>query len=126
MDIDSDLIGSIGRAVAVTRHAQHEAQLHTRRGGTRRTAPGTGRQAQLSLDDRVAITLLHLRFATRQRAIGALFDVTQQTVHNVVKQTRPLLTLAGHDVPATGIVLADADAVIQYHSSPTVFMQYTT
>ena len=80
---------SLIEKLTVPRHAQREAQLHTRRGGTRQTAPGTGRKTLLTIEDRVAITLLHLRFATRQRAIGTLFGITQQTVHNVVKQTRP-------------------------------------
>jgi hypothetical protein len=47
--------------LTVTRHAQREAQLHQRCGGARQAAPGTGRKAVLSLDDRLAITLLHLR-----------------------------------------------------------------
>ncbi|WP_433207061.1 transposase family protein [Nocardia sp. CA-107356] len=107
--------------LTVTRHAQRELQLHGRRGGTRTVAPGTGRKPAVTLDDRVAITLLHLRFATRQRAIATLFGINQQTISNIVRQTRPLLVLAGHTVSPTGTTLADADAVTQYHSTTTTF-----
>ncbi|MEU7632952.1 hypothetical protein AB0C34_23720 [Nocardia sp. NPDC049220] len=96
-------------------------QLHTRRGGTRRTAPGTGRKTLLTLDDRAAITLLHLGFATRQRAVGTMFGVNQQTVHNIVEQTRPLLTLAGHHIVPAGIVLPDAQVSTRYDTNPTTF-----
>ncbi|WP_446221582.1 ISAzo13 family transposase [Nocardia sp. IBHARD005] len=105
--------------LTVTRHAQRELHLHQRRGGTRQAAPGTGRKSVLTLEDRVAITLLHLRFATRQRALAVLFDVTQQSIHTTIQQTRPLLDLAAHTTGPTGITLADAQSVIQYHDTTT-------
>ncbi|MFE9328558.1 transposase family protein [Nocardia sp. NPDC052278] len=101
----------------MTRHAQREAQLHQRRGRARQTAPGTDHKAVLSLDDRLAITLLHLRFSTRQHALATLFAVAQQTVHKTIQQVRPLLDLAGHAIHPTGITLADAKAVSQYKAT---------
>jgi hypothetical protein len=103
----------------VTRRAQRELHLHQRRGGTRQAAPGTGRKPVPTLEDRVAITLLHLRFATRQRALATLFGVTRQSVHRTIQQTRPLLDLAQHHVHMTGPTLADAQSVIQYHTATT-------
>ncbi|WP_433733833.1 ISAzo13 family transposase [Nocardia sp. CA-129566] len=105
------------QTLTVTRHAQREARLQQRRGGTRQTAPGTGRRAVLTLDDRLAITLLYQRFSTNQRAPAKLFTVNQQTIHNVIAQTKPLLTLAGHTIHPTGITLTDA--ISQYHSGTT-------
>jgi transposase len=105
------------QTLTVTRHAQREARLQQRRGSTRKAAPGTGRKAVLTLDDRLAITLLYQRYSTNQRALARLFAVNQQTIHNVIAQTRPLLTLAGHTTHPTGITLTDA--ISQYHSATT-------
>jgi hypothetical protein len=105
--------------LTVTRHAQRELHLHQRRGGNRRAASGTGRKSVLTLDDRVAITLIHLRFATRERAIAALFGVTQQSINWTIRQIRPLLDIAARTADPTGITLADAESVIQYHAATT-------
>src|SRR6266508_442186 len=78
--------------LSVARHAQREAHLHTRRGGTRHAAAGTGRKAVLTLDDRAAITVLYQRFSPSQRTLAHLFGVTQQTIYNVIRQTRTLLS----------------------------------
>jgi Rhodopirellula transposase DDE domain/Helix-turn-helix of DDE superfamily endonuclease len=96
-----ELIEQLG----VARHAQREAALHHRRGGTRRAAAGTGRKAVLTLPDRATITLLYQRFSPPQRTLADLFGVTQQTVNNVIRQTSPLLATIGHTPRPTGIRL---------------------
>lgn len=100
----------------VARHAQREAALHHRRGAARRTASGTGRKAVLDLTDRAAITVLYQRFSVPQRTLADLFGVTQQSAHNVIRLTRPLLTVIGYTPQPTGIRLA----------TPTEFVQHAT
>jgi hypothetical protein len=85
--------------LSVARHAQPEAHLHTRhtrRGGPRHAAAGTGRKAVLTLDDRAAITVLYQRFSLPQPTLAHLFGVTPQTISNVIRQTRTLLRVIGH------------------------------
>lgn len=100
----------------VARHAQREAALHHRRGGTRRTAAGTGRKPVLDLADRAAITILYQRFTMPQRTLAHLFGITQQSAHNIIRQTRPLLTVIGYTPQPTGLRLA----------TPTEFIQHAT
>jgi hypothetical protein len=91
--------------LAVARNAQREVILHDRRGNPRQAAPGTGRKAVLTLDDRVAMTLLDLRFSVPKRILEELFAVSRTTINKVIKQTRPLLILADHNPKPTGITL---------------------
>lgn len=103
------LIGKL----TVARHAQHEVQLHHRRGNSRLAAPGTGRKPVLSLDDRVAITILDLRFSMPKRILEDLFDVSRTTINKVIKQTRPLLHLVGQTSEPTGIKLHNTTDIAQ-------------
>jgi hypothetical protein len=100
----------------VARHAQREAVLHQRRGGARRTAAGTGRKAVLELTDRAAITVLYQRFCVPQRTLADLFGVTQQSAHNVIRLTRPLLGVIGYTPQPAEIRLR----------TPTEFVQHAT
>lgn len=100
----------------VARHAQREAALHHRRGGARRTAAGTGRKAVLDLVDRATITLLYQRYSVPQRTLAHLFGITQQSAHNTIRLTRPLLTVIGYTPQPTGIRL----------KTPTEFIQHAT
>jgi hypothetical protein len=100
--------------LAVVRHAQREGALHERRGGPRKTAPGTGRKAVLTLEDRALAAVLHRRFTTPQRTIATLLGVTQQTIHKTIGQTSPLLTLAGHQPQPTGTRLRTLRDVLTY------------
>lgn len=100
----------------VARHAQREAALHHRRGGARHTEAGTGRKAVLDLTDRAAITVLYQRFSVPQRTLAELFGVTQQSTHNVIRLTRPLLAAIGYTPQPAGIRLA----------TPTEFIQHAT
>jgi transposase len=102
----------------VARHAQREVHLHRRRGGPRRIAAGPGRKANLTLADRAAITVLYQRFSPPQRTLAHLFGVTPQTIHNVITQTRPLLTTIGHTPKPTGIHLT-TPAEIATHATNT-------
>jgi len=105
--------------VTVTRRGQHELHLHRRRGHPRAGVAGTGPKTVLTPGDRVAITLLHTRFATHQKALAELFGVTRQTINRIIGQTRPLLDLAAHTTAPTGITLPDAQSVIEYHTTTT-------
>jgi Rhodopirellula transposase DDE domain len=98
----------------VARHAQREASLHHRRGGARRTAAGTGRKAILNLTDRAAITVLYQRFSVPQRTLANLFGITQQSTHNIIRLTRPLLTVIGYTPQPTGTRLATPTEFIQH------------
>jgi hypothetical protein len=100
--------------LAITRHAQREAALHDRRGGSRKAAAGTGRKAILSLDDRALSCVLHQRFGTPQRTIAALFGVTQQSIYKAIEQTKPLLTLAGHNPRPSGTRLRTLPDLIDH------------
>jgi hypothetical protein len=51
------------------------------------------------------MTLLYWRLSPPQRTLAALFDPTQQTVYNVIRQTRPLLAAIGYTPQLTGIRL---------------------
>jgi Rhodopirellula transposase DDE domain len=107
-----ELIEKLG----VARHAQREASLHHRRGGARRTAAGTGRKAALDLADRAAITVLYQRFSIPQQTLADLFSITQQSAHNVIRLTRPLLAAIGYTPQPAGIRL----------KTPTEFVQHAT
>jgi Rhodopirellula transposase DDE domain len=98
----------------VARHAQREAALHHRRGGTRQAAPGTGRKAVLDLADRAAITILYQRFSVPQRTLAKLFGVTQQSAHNIIRLTRPLLAVIDHRPQPTGLRLATPAEFLQH------------
>ncbi|WP_260478459.1 ISAzo13 family transposase [Nonomuraea sp. WAC 01424] len=100
----------------VARHAQREAALHHRRGGIRQAAPGTGRKAVLDLTDRAALTIVYQRFSVPQRTLAKLFGITQQSAHNIIRLTRPLLTVIGYTPQPTGLRLA----------TPTEFIQHAT
>jgi hypothetical protein len=102
--------------LSVARHAQREASLHHRRGGARRAAAGTGRKAVIDLTDRAAITVLYQRYSVPQRTLADLFGITQQTAHNIIRLTRPLLAMIGYTPQPTGIRLA----------TPTEFVQHAT
>jgi Rhodopirellula transposase DDE domain len=105
-----ELIDRLGMA----RSAQREVALHQRRGGARRTAAGTGRKAVLTLADRAAITVLYQRFSPPQRTLAALFGITQQSTHNTIRLTRPLLAAIGYTPQPTGIRLATPADLIQH------------
>ncbi|MGA5135558.1 ISAzo13-like element transposase-related protein, partial [Streptomyces olivoreticuli] len=87
--------------LAILRHAQREAALHDRRGGSRQTAPGTGRKAVLTLADRALAAVLHRRFSIPERTIATLFGVSQQSINKTIRQTDQLLTLAGYAPEST-------------------------
>ncbi len=100
----------------LARHAQREAALHHRRGGARRTAPGSGRKAVLDLTDRAAITVLYQRFSVPQRTLADLFGITQRSAHNIIRLTRPLLAVIGYTPQPAAIHL----------KTPTEFVQHAT
>jgi transposase len=100
--------------LSVARHAQREVQLHHRRGSARRVAAGTGRKAVLSLHDRVAITLLDLRYSLPKPILEDLFEVSRTTINNVIKQTTPLLSLIGHRTEQASAKLTSLTELIQF------------
>jgi Rhodopirellula transposase DDE domain len=106
--------------LSVARHAQREAHLHTRRGGARHAAAGTGRKAVLSLDDRTAITVLYQRFSPPQPTLAHLFGVTPQTISNVIRQTRTLLSVIGYTPEPTGTRLATPAELVSFAATAGV------
>jgi transposase len=100
--------------LSVARHAQREAALHQRRGGARRAAAGTGRKAVLTPSDRAAITLLALRFSLPGPVLAHLFTVTATTINNVIRQTKPLLTLIGYTPAPADIRFTSPAEVVQF------------
>jgi hypothetical protein len=106
--------------LSVARHAQREAHLHTRRGGPRHAAAGTGRKAVLTLDDRTAITVLYQRFSPPQPTLAHLFGVTPQTISNVIRQTRTLLSVIGYTPEPTGTRLATPAELVSFAATAGV------
>jgi transposase len=100
--------------LAVLRHAQREAALHDRRGGARKAAPGTGRKAVLTPVDRALAAVLHQRFNTPERTVAALFAVSQQSINKAIRQTDPLLTLAGYQPRSTETRIRTLAELIAY------------
>jgi hypothetical protein len=82
--------------LTVLRHAQQEATRHNKRGGPRRNAPGAGVKPTITLADRTLITLLHQRFSLPSAIISALLNTHYNTINTIIREHRPLLTLAGH------------------------------
>jgi hypothetical protein len=112
--LDPDRWDELINKLDVARHAQREVALHQRRGRARRTAAGTGRKAVLTLADRAAITVLYQRFSPPQRTLAALFGITQQSTHNIIRLTRPLLAAIGYTPQPAGIRLATPPDLIQH------------
>jgi len=78
-------------------HGQHrEADLATRRGHPRLTAPGIGRRPILTLADRLLATILHQHLALPQTAVAALFKVRPETINRRIRDIRQLLEQAGY------------------------------
>src|SRR5262249_53615592 len=100
--------------LSVARHAQREAALHQRRGGARRVAAGTGRKAVLTPSDRAAITLLALRFSAPGPVLAHLFTVTTTTINNVIRQTKPLLSLTGHRIEPASTQLTSLTEFVRF------------
>ena len=105
-----ELIEKLG----VARHAQREILLHDPRGSARSVAAGTGCKAALSLGDRVAITLLDLRYSIPKQILEDLFEVSRTTSNKVIKQTKPLLTLIGHTPEPADIHFTSPAEVTQF------------
>ena len=87
--------------LAAPRHTQRETKLHDRRGGDRQAAAGPGRRPELTLGDRVAITLIRQRFSLPTKHIATLFGVNQTTVNKTIRETQALLTKIKHTTEPT-------------------------
>jgi hypothetical protein len=89
---------------------QREAELDKRRGHRpRQTRPGAGRRPLLTLADRLLATVLHHRLALPQTAVAALFRVPPETINRRIRDTRQLLTQAGHTIEPAEHPLTDLD-----------------
>jgi hypothetical protein len=77
------------------RDLQRQAALHDRRGG-RHIAAGAGGTVVFTLPDRVLATILRRRFRLPGRLAATLLGVCYETVNRAVRETGPLLALAGH------------------------------
>jgi Rhodopirellula transposase DDE domain len=106
--------------LAVARHAQREAALHQRRGAARQAAAGTGRKAVLTLEDRITITLLAQRFTMPGPLLATLFQVSTTTINNVIRQTRPLLTITGHHTEPAALQLSSLTQFARYAANAGV------
>ena len=100
--------------LGVARHAQREADLHDRRGGARQAAAGTGRHAVLTLDDRVALTLLDVRFSLPKMLLEDLYGVSRTTINKTIGKTRPLLILTGYAPDTTSIRLTNLTELVRF------------
>jgi hypothetical protein len=81
--------------LTILRHAQREATRHQQR-GPRRNAPGAGGKPTVTLADRTLATLLRDRYNLTGPTIGALLGVRHDTINKIIREHRPLLSLAGH------------------------------
>ena len=100
--------------LGIARHAQREADLHDRRGGTRQAAAGTGRHAVLTLDDRVALTLLDLRFSLPKPLLENLYGVSRTTINKTIGKTRPLLILTGYTPETTSTRFSNLTELVRF------------
>jgi hypothetical protein len=104
--------------LAILRHAQREATLHHHRGGPRRNTPGAGSAPVITLADRTLATLLRDRFAMPGPTIGALLGVRHDTINKIIREHRPLLTLAGHTPePANTTIRTLTDLTTYTHNA---------
>ena len=78
-------------ALEVPHQAQHEARLHTNRGGPPRRKPAGGHPPTLTLTEKILATILHTRFRTPQRVLAELFGTNQSTIYNATNEIKPLL-----------------------------------
>jgi hypothetical protein len=113
---------ALAAQVTVARHAQREAALHQRRGAARKIAPGPGRKAVLTPQDRITITLLAQRFTLPGPVLATLFQVSTTTINTVISQTQALLTITGHHTDPAGHPLRSLTELAQYASDAGIPM----
>jgi hypothetical protein len=93
-------LDALAAALALPAAAQREQQLFTRRRGhRRRAATRPDPRRTLSHAGRVLATCLHLHLGIPAAALARLAGADPSTISEAVKDTRALLTQAGHHIP---------------------------
>jgi hypothetical protein len=92
--------------LTILRHAQQEATRHQQRGGPRRNKPGAGDKPTITLTDRTLAVLLRDRYGLTGHTLGTLLGVRHDTINKIIREHRPLLTLAGHTPEPTSTQLS--------------------
>jgi hypothetical protein len=78
--------------------AHREARLHVQRGGPCWRKPAGGHPPALTLEEKLLITVLRVRFGTPQHVLAELFGVVTGTISNAQRQVKPLLDRGKHTI----------------------------
>ncbi|MCQ4043703.1 transposase family protein [Streptantibioticus rubrisoli] len=92
-------LGVLIEELAAPWQARRQSVLHERRGGARRRAAGAGPKPELTLTDRVLVTMVHLRTNLPHAALAELYGLGRSTISEAIAQIRPLLATSGFAVP---------------------------
>ena len=111
-------LGELTAALALPAAALREQQLYTRRAGQRRRRPASSPQpSALDPAGRVLATCLHQHLGIPAAALARLTGADPSTVSEAVKDTRALLTQAGHRIPASPVRCRTLDDLRRYAAS---------
>ena len=67
-----------------------------------------------TLDDRVALTLLDLRFSLPKTLLEDLYGVSRTTINKTIGKTRPLLILTGYAPDTTSIRFTNLTELVRF------------
>ncbi|MEU2718245.1 transposase family protein [Streptomyces sp. NPDC007205] len=95
--------------------ARCEGSRHNRRGGARRRQAGAGPKYELAFQDRLVVTLVHLRTGLTQEALAVAYGVGSSTIGRAIGEVRPVLAERGFAMPGRpGVRLRTLEDVFAY------------